>query len=59
MMRLKVLIIPSINFKKQKKHYSSENNLRLANDKADNLTVKKLVRNNPTMKAKFDALDEE
>ncbi len=38
---------------------SSENNLRLANDKADNLTVKKLVRNNPTMKAKFDALDEE
>jgi len=38
---------------------SSENNLRLANDKADNLTVKKLVRNNPTMKAKFEALDEE
>jgi hypothetical protein len=38
---------------------SSENQLRLANDKADNLTVKKLVRNNPTMKAKFDALDEE
>lgn len=38
---------------------SSENNLRLANDKADNLTVKKLVKNNPTMKAKFDALDTE
>lgn len=38
---------------------SSENNLRLANDKADNLTVKKLVKNNPTMKAKFDALDKE
>ena len=33
---------------------SSENNLRLANDKADNLTVKKLVKNNPTMKDKFD-----
>lgn len=38
---------------------SSENNLRLANDKADNLTVKKLVKNNPTMKAKFDALGKE
>ena len=32
----------------------SENNLRLANDKADNLTIKKLTRGNPTMKAKFD-----
>lgn len=37
---------------------SSENNLRLANNKADDLTVKKLVRKNPTMKAKFDALHE-
>lgn len=37
---------------------SSENNLRLANDKVDNLTVKKLTRNNPTMKAKFDALSD-
>ena len=36
---------------------SSENNLRIANNKADGLTVKKLVKNNPTMKAKFDALD--
>jgi len=35
---------------------SSENNLRLANDKADNLTVKKLTKKNPTMKAKFDDL---
>ncbi len=34
----------------------SENNLRLANDKADNLTIKRLTRGNPTMKAKFDAL---
>lgn len=34
----------------------SENNLRLANDKADDLTVKKLTRGNPTMKAKFDAV---
>ena len=37
---------------------SSENNLRIANGKADNLTVKKLVSKNPTMKAKFDALKE-
>lgn len=36
---------------------SSENNLRLANDKADNLTIKKLTHGNPTMKAKFDALN--
>ncbi|MDD5765500.1 MAG: DUF2130 domain-containing protein [Candidatus Marinimicrobia bacterium] len=35
---------------------SSENNLRLANDKADDLTIKKLTLGNPTMKAKFDAL---
>ena len=32
----------------------SENNLRLANDKADNLTIKRLTRGNPTMTAKFD-----
>lgn len=31
----------------------SENNLRLANDKAEALSIKKLTRNNPTMKAKF------
>lgn len=36
---------------------SSENNLRLANNKAEDLTVKKLTRNNPTMRAKFDALN--
>lgn len=36
---------------------SSENNLRLANNKADDLTVKKLVKNNPTMKEKFDVLN--
>lgn len=34
----------------------TENNLRLANNKAEELTVKKLTRKNPTMKAKFDAL---
>lgn len=38
---------------------SSENNLRLANDKADNLTIKKLTHGNPTMKAKFDDLNNE
>ena len=32
----------------------SENNLRLANDKADALSIKRLTRGNPTMKAKFD-----
>jgi len=35
---------------------SSENNLRLANNKAEDLTIKKLTRGNPTMTAKFDAL---
>lgn len=32
---------------------SSDRNLRLANDKADKLTIKKLTHGNPTMKAKF------
>ena len=35
---------------------SSENNLRLANNKAEDLTIKQLTRGNPTMTAKFDAL---
>jgi len=34
----------------------SETNLRLANDKADDLTVKKLTKGNPTMAAKFSKL---
>ena len=33
---------------------SSENNLRLANNKTAELTIKKLTHGNPTMKAKFD-----
>ncbi len=37
---------------------SSENNLRLANNKAEDLTIKKLTRGNPTMKAKFEELGE-
>jgi len=35
---------------------SSSNNLRLANDKAQDVTIKKLTRGNPTMKEKFTAL---
>lgn len=35
---------------------SSENNLRLANNKAEDLTIKKLTQGNPTMKAKFEGL---
>lgn len=35
---------------------SSEDNLRLANNKAEDLTIKKLTRNNPTMTAKFEEL---
>jgi hypothetical protein len=34
----------------------SENNLRLANNKADNLTIKKLTKGNATMEAKFAEL---
>ena len=36
--------------------HKSANNLRLANDKADNLTIKKLTRGNPTMAGKFAEL---
>lgn len=34
----------------------SENNLRLANDKAQDLSIKKLTKNNPTMRKKFEEL---
>jgi len=37
---------------------SSENNLRLANEKTEDLTIKKLTHGNPTMKAKFDELSD-
>ncbi|MCR4928071.1 MAG: DUF2130 domain-containing protein [Lachnospiraceae bacterium] len=36
----------------------SERQLRIANDKAQDLSVKKLTRNNPTMKAKFEELEQ-
>jgi hypothetical protein len=35
----------------------AENNLRLANDKAQDVTIKKLTRNNPTMAEKFKELE--
>ena len=38
---------------------SSENNLRLANDKAEDLTIRKLTYKNPTMKALFEKAREE
>lgn len=37
---------------------SSVNNLRLANNKTEDLTIKKLTHGNPTMKAKFDELSD-
>ena len=36
----------------------SANNLRLANDKAERLTIKRLTKNNPTMAKKFAELEE-
>lgn len=36
---------------------STDRNLRLANDKSQDVTIKKLTRRNPTMAAKFDELD--
>jgi hypothetical protein len=38
---------------------SSVNSLRIANNKADDLSIKKLTRGNPTMTAKFDDLKKE
>ena len=37
----------------------TDRNLRLANDKAQNVTVKRLTRKNPTMAAKFDTLNDQ
>ena len=36
---------------------SSENNLRLANNKAEDLTIKRLIAHNPTMAKKFAELE--
>ena len=38
---------------------SSENNLRLANDKAQDLSIKKLTKNSPMMRERFEALSRE
>ncbi|MFT7087449.1 MAG: hypothetical protein ACJAZX_000883 [Rickettsiales bacterium] len=38
---------------------ASENNLRLANDKTEDLTIKKLTYNNPTMKEAFKSISDE
>ena len=38
---------------------SSENNLRLANNKAEDLSIKRLTRGNPTMAAKFAELEKD
>lgn len=38
---------------------SSENNLRLANNKAEDLTIKKLTKNAPTVKEMFDEIKDE
>lgn len=48
------------HLQKTKDHLlSSERNLRLANDKADGLSIKKLTYQNPTMKKKFAELEED
>lgn len=38
---------------------SSENNLRLANNKIQDVTIKRLTKNNPTMSAKFEELQKD
>ncbi|MFT6319086.1 MAG: hypothetical protein ACJAT4_000001 [Granulosicoccus sp.] len=38
---------------------ASENNLRLANDKTEELTIKKLTYNNPTMKEAFKSISDD
>ena len=43
--------------KTKKALLSSEDNLRLANNKAEDLSIKKLTKNNPTMSKKFAELE--
>jgi hypothetical protein len=42
--------------KVKKELLGSDNQLRIANNKVDDVSVKKLTKDNPTMRAKFDAL---
>jgi hypothetical protein len=44
--------------KTKKALLASANQLRLANDKAEDLSIKRLTQGNPTMKAKFDAIND-
>ena len=47
------------HLQKTKEHLlKTDDNLRLANNKAEDLTIKKLTRNNPTMQKLFDELKE-
>lgn len=48
------------HLQKTKDHLlKTDDNLRLANNKAEDLTIKKLIRNNPTMERMFEELKEE
>lgn len=51
----------SIKRMEEVKHFltTSENQLRLANNKLDDVSVKKLTRQNPTMREKFNALKDQ
>ena len=42
--------------KVKKELQGSDNQLRIANNKVDEVSVKKLTKGNPTMQAKFDEL---
>ena len=42
--------------KVKKELIGSDNQLRIANNKVEDISIKKLTRGNPTMKAKFDEL---
>ena len=44
--------------KVKKELLGSDNQLRIANNKVEDVSVKKLTKNNPTMRAKFEALKE-
>jgi len=57
-MAIKDIDATIIKLEKIKKSLTtSGNQLRLANDKTQDLSIKKLTRNNPTMKAKFDEVN--
>ena len=48
------------HLQKTKEHLlRTDDNLRLANNKAEDLTIKKLIRNNPTMTKMFEELEDQ